>query len=165
LTDLIPTCSAHRRHSKDEAEAAPEPEPAAELEPPPPAKKSRSGRSTSRAPVKKHKGRRKGGMNVPLELLYQYHLDERGDLLGKGAKQAVADRFETRTDSLNAKVQSALLHKQVKARLRPGCEDLLSEKGCAKSRAPTLELNKKRLKLEGLLTWQKFEAAYLKPRN
>jgi hypothetical protein len=147
--------------------------------------------------------------------------DLRAPNLISAAPQAVADRFETRTDSLNAKVQSALLHKQVKARLRPGCEDLLSEvrapppaaplaalaaaaspaaatampatevlcreaawparscadwpllacsvpllqKGCAKSRAPTLELNKKRLKLEGLLTWQKFEAAYLKPRN
>jgi hypothetical protein len=38
------------------------------------------------------------------------------------------------------------------------------QKGCAKSRrGPTLELDKKRLKREGLLTWHAFEAAYLEP--
>lgn len=54
-------------------------------------RKSRSGRSTCRKKLENgKKGRRKGGMNIPLELLYLYHLDEHGDLLGKGQKQVRA---------------------------------------------------------------------------
>lgn len=55
----------------------------------PPAKKSRSGRSTARKAKGIHGPGPRKDMNVPMDLQYTYHLgvDEKGNRLGKGAKQ------------------------------------------------------------------------------
>ncbi|PRW45497.1 hypothetical protein C2E21_5896 [Chlorella sorokiniana] len=103
-------------------------------------------------------GRRKGGMNVPPEKLFLYHMD----LLGKGGKRKLAEEFGSRTDSMAVKTQ-AFLRGLVEPKMQLKDASLMHEVGNALSRKPALSLDKERLKVEGITSFDAFCAKYLLP--
>ncbi|KAL4855834.1 hypothetical protein ACK3TF_003601 [Chlorella vulgaris] len=133
--------------------------------------KGRSGKSGTRQRILgATPGRRAGGLNIPFEQLYLYHLG----LLSMTKKQ-LAQQHGIRTDSLWEKVQAML--RELRPRLKPEGRSLISEvvtnrknkpTKAVKPRKPrhiTLALDIKVLIARGVLTWPAFQAAYVTPES
>lgn len=96
-------------------------------------------------------------------LMLQYHLDHRGDVIGCSKQKFAAAKFGVRTDAFNAKVYEWLGQDVVPRLTDP--ELVPNPITNPASRKGSTTLDKKRLKEEVILTWERLKAEYLKPLN
>ncbi|KAI3423941.1 hypothetical protein D9Q98_009775 [Chlorella vulgaris] len=123
--------------------------------------KKRSSGKRPRIPGAK-RGRRSGGLNIPREQLYLYHIDRLTD----EEKELIYNEYTVDSNSVWKKVVG-MLH-EIRHQLTPAGHTLISVVITPQKKKPgsgivTLTLDTQVLVAEGVLTWAAFKAAYMTP--